>query len=305
LHSWGGLFVQDVLVPLRKKPFGPKQHVRVLRIAMTGVAVFAFLFGSIFRQTEYIFFWWAITQTIYIGGAGAAIIGGLYWKKGTTAGAWTALFAGSALSFGGIIARQIYGDAFPLNVVQVSFFATLLAIFLYVLVSLLTCREAFNLDRMLHRGKYTAIQELVGEKVVLPAGRKVWLGRLIGFDENFTLGDKWISGGVLGWTMLWFAVFVIGSAWNLVAPWPLHVWSTFWHVTCIGIPIFLAAVCAIWFTWGGLRDMGDLFRRLREQKVNHLDDGTVVGHQNLDEASIRPEAPDVVELDSKNAHRFF
>src|SRR5205807_939227 len=99
------------------------------------------------RQTEYIFFWWTITQTIYIGGAGAAIIGGLYWKKGTTAAAWSALITGSTLSVGGIIARQIYDDAIPLNVVQISFYATLIAIAVYVIVSLLTCREDFNLDR--------------------------------------------------------------------------------------------------------------------------------------------------------------
>ena len=34
-------------------------------------------------------------MAVYVGGAGAAIIGGLYWKKGTTAGATSALFTGS------------------------------------------------------------------------------------------------------------------------------------------------------------------------------------------------------------------
>ncbi|MFA7344589.1 MAG: hypothetical protein WC003_09815 [Terrimicrobiaceae bacterium] len=289
LHSWSGLLVQDVLVPLRKKPFGPKQHIWILRAAMLGVALFAFLFGCFFRQTEYIFFWWSITQTIYVGGAGAAIIGGLYWKKGTTAGAWVALVTGSTLSVGGILARQFYGDAFPLNLVQVGFYASLIAISLYVLVSLLTCREDFNLDRMLHRGKYAAIKEEVGETVALPPNRRPSLGRFIGFDENFTLGDKWIAGGLLGWMVLWFGVFVIGSVWNLAAPWPPPVWSGFWHFTSIFLPICFAVITAVWFTWGGLRDIRSLFRRLREQKVNHLDDGTVVGHRNLDEAALAKE----------------
>ena len=38
-------------------------------------------------------------------------------------------------------------------------------------------------------------------------------------------------------------------------------------------------------TWGGLRDMRQLFQRLRHQRVNALDDGTVVNNQNLDELS--------------------
>src|SRR5471030_1305485 len=98
--------------------------------------------------------WFTVTQAIYTGGAGAAIIGGLYWKKGTAQGAWAALLTGSGLSVGGIIARQIYGDQFPLNGMQISFFATLAAIAVYGLVSLLTCREDFNMDRMLHRGAH-------------------------------------------------------------------------------------------------------------------------------------------------------
>jgi SSS family solute:Na+ symporter len=42
-------------------------------------------------------------------------------------------------------------------------------------------------------------------------------------------------------------------------------------------------VTGIWFTWGGLRDMRRLFSRLRTQRINALDDGTVIGHRNLDE----------------------
>jgi SSS family solute:Na+ symporter len=286
LHSWGSIFVQDVLVPLRKKPFGPRQHIFVLRLAIFGVALFAFLFGSLFRQTEYIYMWWSITIAIFVGGAGAAIIGGLYWKKGTTPGAWVALVTGSTLSVGGIIIRQIYGDRFPLNPQEISFYASLLAVFLYITVSLLTGKEDFNMDRMLHRGKYADLVPLLGDQPEQPTRSKVTWGKLIGLDENFTLGDKWIAGGLFGWNMLWFVVFVVGSVWNLIAPWPDSVWSLFWHISVVGLPVFIAVVTAIWFTWGGVRDIRALFRLLRLQKINHLDDGTVVGHQNLDESAV-------------------
>ncbi|MDQ8194756.1 hypothetical protein QEH59_09990 [Coraliomargarita sp. SDUM461004] len=290
LHSWGSLFVQDVLVPLRKKPFGTKQHIKVLRRSITGVAVFVFIFGAMFPQTEFIAMWWAVTMAIYVGGAGAVIVGGLYWKKGTTEGAWAALFTGSGLAVTGIVARLIWPE-FPLNGMQVSFIASLLAVSLYVVVSLLTCKEDFNMDRMLHRGEYTKIIEAVGDRV-MPAEelkKKGILARILNFNEHFTLGDKWIASGLFAWSMLWFTVFVIGSLWNLVAPWPIEVWKGFWHVTGIGIPVFMALVTAVWFTWGGLRDIFALFRRLKEEKVNDLDDGTVVGHQNLDEAVVTRE----------------
>jgi len=284
LHSWGSILVQDVIVPLRRKPFGPRQHIFILRFAIIGVALFAFLFGSLFRQTEYIYMWWDVTAALFVGGAGAAIIGGLYWKKGTTAGAWAGLLTGSVLSGGGILAREIYGDHLPLNGREIAFFASLIAVSLYVVVSLLTCREDFNMDRMLHRGKYAALAPGPVDPIESPAKRKVTWGKLIGLDENFTRGDTWIAGSLFAWNMLWFAIFVVGSVWNLIAPWPDEAWSRFWHVAAIGLPVFISVVTAFWFTWGGVRDIRALFRHLRTQKINHLDDGTVVGHHNLDES---------------------
>ena len=288
LHSWGGIFVQDVLVPLRRKPFSPRQHIRVLRLCIVGVAVFAFLFGTFFQQTEYVFMWWSVTTAIYVGGAGACIIGGLYWKKGTTSGAWAALVTGSLLSAGGILIRQVYGDSFPMNGIQISMAATLIAIAVYVAVSLLTCREDFNLDRMLHRGKYAETAATPGEMAapVSPGGWKLRWGKLIGIDRNFSTGDKWIATGLFGWSTFWFTVFVIGTTWNVIAPWPTSAWSSYWHVAGIGIPILLSCITAVWFTWGGLRDIRRLFHNLRAQKINHLDDGTVVGHHNLDESAV-------------------
>ncbi|MDP0495901.1 MAG: sodium:proline symporter [Verrucomicrobiota bacterium JB024] len=304
LHSWGSLFIQDVLVPLRKRPFGAKQHIRALRLSITGVAVFAFLFGAFFPQTEYIIMWWVVTQGIYIGGAGAVIIGGLYWKKGTTQAAWAALLTGSVLSVGGITARIVWQDVFPLNGMQVSFSASLTAIIVYVVVSLLTCKEDFNLERMLHRGKYARITDEVGEKrdPQIPFVKRGIFARIMNFNSNFTKSDKLITIGLFVWSMLWFGIFCIGGLWNFIAPWPIEVWKTFWHVAAIGVPVFMALVTAVWFTWGGTRDILALFRRLKLEVVNELDDGTVVGHQNLDEVALAHDGEVTEDVASDPTH---
>jgi len=280
LLSWGSIFIQDVVVPLRKKPFPPEEHIRLLRWSMAGVALFAFLFGCLFKQTEYVMMWWVVTEALYVGGAGVAIIGGLYWKKGTTAGAWAGLLSGSGLVTGGIIARQIWGESFPLNGAQIAFFGSVSACVVYGITSLLTCREDFDMDRMLHRGAYAVESE---KKYETKSKTRVTWGKLIGLDEHFTFGDKILAGGLFGWSMIWFVVFVVGTIWNLITPWPITVWSSFWYVVGIGIPIFFAFVTAIWFTWGGIRDMRLFFRRLREERVDALDNGMVVNHHNLGE----------------------
>jgi SSS family solute:Na+ symporter len=282
LHSWGGIFVQDILVPLRKQPFGPRQHIMALRLAIIGVALFAFLFGSLFRQIDYVVMWWNVTMAIYVGGAGSAIIGGLYWKKGTTAGAWAALLTGSSLAAGGILAQQ-FANHFPLNGMQVSFYATLSAISVYAIVSLLTYKQDFNLDRMLHRGQYATAESPSSQQSVPSQNKNARWQKLLGFDNCFTRADKWVAGILFGWGVFWFAVVALGALWNFIAPWPTSVWITYWHITGIGVPICISFITAIWFTWGGVRDIRSLFRHLQEERVCHSDDGTVFNHANLDE----------------------
>jgi len=280
LHSWGSIFVQDVIVPLRRKPLGPRQHLFALRCSIAGVALFAFLFGAFYRQVDYIVMWWSITTAIYVGGIGAAILGGLYWKRGTTAGAWTALLTGSTLAVSGIVARQLHPD-FPLNGLQVFFGSALVAASLYVAVSLLTCRRPFDMDRMLHRGAY-ALPRPEGQ---VPAPRPPFLARLIGIDKEFTRGDRWIAGGLFGWGCLLTTLFAVGTTWNLfISRWPDSFWPPFWHVVGIGFPILFSLVTGVWFTWGGVRGIGRFFRRLSEGRNNPLDDGTVIGHRNLAES---------------------
>ena len=74
LHSWGSIFIQDVILPFRKKALSAKQHLRLLYISIVGVAVFAFLFSLFFPLHDYLFMFFLVTGTIYLGGSGAVIL---------------------------------------------------------------------------------------------------------------------------------------------------------------------------------------------------------------------------------------
>ena len=148
-------------MPWRNKQFSPAEHIRLLRLSILGVAVFAFLFSIFYRPTQYIFMYFAATGMIWTGGSGAVIIGGLYWKKGTTAGAYCALTIGAVLGifavFADMIWMKLFGHKFPINAAVLSFFAMGGALILYVLVSLVLHsknRFEFNLQKMLYRGQY-------------------------------------------------------------------------------------------------------------------------------------------------------
>ena len=310
MHSWGSILIQDVILPLRKKPLSPRQHIWALRFAVIGVATFAFFFSLLFQQTQYIALWWALTAGVFVGGAGAAIIGGLYWKKGTAAAAWSAQITGSALAFIGILLtnRVSWGwiagalaplfdglgvtppERFWLNGMEMSFLAACIAVVVYVSVSLLTCRTDYDLDRMLHRGKY-AVEGDGTVKPAMPLRERFRLRNILQFDSNFTFTDKLVSGGIFWWAMLLLVVNVIVTAWNLLfQDWPITWWSKYWLVTAVGFPFLIALATLIWFGIGGVRDMVDFFAALRTQARDASDDGRVVRETGVED-SLGPEMP--------------
>ncbi len=305
LHSWGSILVQDVILPFRKKPLTPRMHLLALRISICAVAVFAWVFSFYFGQVTYILMFFAITGTIYLGGAGAAIIGGLYWKRGTTAGAWCAMVVGSLGGLGGFLLQKFweepiypflnekfpsqlaaFGNAleeigrmvpilnwkmsetkFPISGQELFFFVSLLSIVLYIVVSLLTCRKPFDFDRLLHRGRYNL--EHKAAETAEPAGRQGWFPwrRILGITPEYTRGDRILAYSVLGWTLFCFAEFLFVVVVNcFFTRWSNEEWFLWWKYITIGQGLLYGAVTTVWFTWGSLRDLRRLFRHLRSMQ---------------------------------------
>jgi solute:Na+ symporter, SSS family len=294
LHSWGSIFIQDVILPFRKKPFDPKQHLLLLRLSIFGVAVFIFFFSLFFQLNQYIYMFQMITGSIWLGGAGSVLIGGLYWKRGTTAAAWSALILGAVLSVAGLILTNSIQD-FPLNSMHISFLSAAACILLYVLVSLFGKKIVFDIDRMLHRGKY-AVKDDIAEGDHRPVGR---IRKALGMGKEFTRGDKIIYLGALSWIALWVVVFIFGTIYNLTHKVRPESWLTFWHIY-VYFSFAMAVVVTVWFTIGGVRDMRDLFRALAVAGRDVSDDGhvrdhDVLLHENEGEPDKKAEAEITIE----------
>jgi SSS family solute:Na+ symporter len=273
MHSWGSIFIQDVVMPFRRTHLPPRQHLRLLRWSIVGVAAFAFFFSLLFRQTEYILMYFAVTGAIYLGGAGSVIIGGLYWKRGTTSAAWTAMITGSTLAVAGLVAQQVDSD-FPINGQYMYAMAMGAAVLVYITVSLLTCRQKFDMERLLHRGKYAIDADSVPGVESDQAGASRWR-TLLGIDPGLTRGDLVQSVTLSSWTLLWFAVFIVITVWNLVQRWPVAWWAEYWYYVGTLLPIVVGLITTVWLTIGGLRDLRLLFVRLRTAERDAQDDGLV------------------------------
>ncbi|MCP3978241.1 MAG: sodium:solute symporter [bacterium] len=268
LHSWGSIFIQDVVMPFRRKPLGARQHLRLLRLSILGVAVFIFLFSLLFKQNEYILLFFAITGAIFAGGSGAVIIGGLYWRRGTTAAAWCAMLTGSGIAVAGIVIHRYVEDFFINGQV---FWALAMggAVLSYIVVSLLSRQEPFDLDRLLHRGDHVVDEEMTIVEEQPRLGFK-----LLGMGREFTRGDRAIYFAAYAWTLTWTAIFVVGTIYNLTHAVNDLAWARFWRVF-VYINLAMSVLVVFWFGICGFRDVRAMLRRLATQQRDTTDDGSV------------------------------
>ncbi len=341
LHSWGSILIQDIVLPNRKKPFTPRKQMWLLRFSILGVAIFAFIFSLFFNQVTYILMFMALTGSVYLGGAGAVILGGLYWKRGTTAGAWAAMIVGAGIAVLGFVFTQgwadhiypwlaehapetleafskgleslgemlpfvyweVTPDKFPITGQEIYLITIIGAVGSYIGISLLTCRETYNLQRMLHRGEY-AREEEVGEAeketneqenitTDQPKRKppKKWQRLILGFDENFTKGDKVLSVSVFCWSMTIFSLFLFALIYNAFSRFTSDGWATYFFITKVIMAMAMGAVTTVWFTIGGVRDLRQMFKRLATLHRNTADDGRVIGNVNADDLESDSDAP--------------
>ena len=310
--------VQDIIVPLRKTPMTPKTHIRLVKLLCILVC-FIFFFGSLYMtQMDYLNLYFTVVGAIWGGGAGAVIIGGLYSRFGTTAGAYASILTGGIISGGGMLVQRNWPDhvypflnsmgmipglsrllakasapfepwimwrmsdvKFPINSTEIMFIAMICSIAMYCVVSLLTRRKPFNLERMLHRGKYAPPGEVKRfEKLTV----RNFFQKIVGITPEYTLGDKCIAWGTFIWSFgVMFGLFYIGTiVWNALYKWPTEWWGWRLFIIFVVVSCCVATISMVWFMIGGVMDMKRMFRDLAARThVDELDNGMVDGNVSL------------------------
>ena len=100
LLGWSAILSQDVVLPVRKlmgrQPLSSKQQILVNRIANLFVSLFLMFWGLYYTPPGAVYLYLNITGTIFLAGAFASVIGGLYWKRANTLGGYLAMIMGAA-----------------------------------------------------------------------------------------------------------------------------------------------------------------------------------------------------------------
>jgi len=308
---------QDVILPFCKKDLTPKQHLCILRMVAVGIGVFFFIGSSYMSQLDYIQLYTTLIGTMWIGGCGPVMLFGLYSRFGNVYGAWTSLLTGMFMALGGTLVQRNWANFIypwlqqhdlvttvgtfletvsqplnplvvwhmnavkcPVNSYEWSLITQLTTLILYIVVSLCSSKERFNLDRMLHRGEYAidGVREI----------KSVWnwdnlYRKLIGITPEYTFWDR-----VIAWCYFYYSIvyrfgitFLLVVIWNLFDPWPLALWGYYFLITFLVIPGIMVAITAVWFGICGAIDLKAMFRDLRLREANELDNGRVEGNMSI------------------------
>lgn len=101
LLCWSGVVTQDIIAPM----FGPlsqRKRILITRIAILVIGAMLLFWGLWYEVQTDLWSYMAVTGTVYVAGVCPVVIGGLYWKRGSTVGAYLALLGGLT----GLLAMQ-------------------------------------------------------------------------------------------------------------------------------------------------------------------------------------------------------
>ncbi|MCQ2379375.1 MAG: hypothetical protein MJ025_00400 [Victivallaceae bacterium] len=287
MHSWGTIFIQDIVMPLRKKPFGEKWHLLLLKLSIVAVALFAGLFSYYFPLRDFVQMYFMITGAVYMGGAGAVLIGGLYWKRGSTPAAWTAMILGTIICLGGVIMQSFWPQIaphmqqlfpgceffkaakFPISAPMMTLATMVVAIGSYVLVSLLGPRHEEDMDKLLYRGKY----RVEGEEI---RHEKFSMVKLVGVTKEHTRIERVLMWATFGFMLTEFTIFAVITILQLTTDlMTSDVWMWVQYLKVVPIYLFFGTVATVWITIGSLCDAVQLVKDLKNFKADNKDDGYV------------------------------
>ncbi|MFO1492546.1 MAG: hypothetical protein U1F87_16925 [Kiritimatiellia bacterium] len=284
-HAWGSVLMQDIILPLRKRPLGTRQHIWALRASVLFVALVIFTLSLLIKPTQSIMQTLALFGSLWLGAAGAVILGGLYWRRGTTRAAVVTFTFGLVAGAGLLILTQAWADiaphlpflgkaaaaskTFPISG-QMSYLATALcSILVYVVVSLLEGKPPHDMERLLHRGPHAIPDETLTHDEPVAGWQ-----RIFGITRMFKLEDRITAYFLMGYFLASLAVFGIGMTYGYFARPSEDAWAKFWAVYLI-VQGGLLVVSTLWLGIGGVRDTLRLFRSARTGGVDATDTGEV------------------------------
>ncbi|MDF1729333.1 MAG: hypothetical protein P1U53_16455, partial [Sulfitobacter sp.] len=100
LLCWASVLVEDVVAPICDGNLTQKNRLWLTRLFLVLIAGFLLIWSMWYELGQDLWDYMAVSGAIYFTGAFAILLGGIYWKRASAAGAWIALLCGTSAVLG-------------------------------------------------------------------------------------------------------------------------------------------------------------------------------------------------------------
>ena len=123
------------MAPLSVSGLTQRQRILVTRLSIVVIGLLLLLWGLWYEVSSNLWQYMAVTGTVYLSGVFPVVVGGLYWKRSSSVGAYLALLGGltGILAMGPCVAflNGYFGSALRSDQIMLSSFAVSLTGFIF------------------------------------------------------------------------------------------------------------------------------------------------------------------------------
>jgi SSS family solute:Na+ symporter len=92
--AWASVITRDIVVPLKRRELTGREQVRLTRIVILLIGAFLLVWGLWYPLPKSVWNYMAVTGSMWLCGSGTVLIGGMIWRRASSAGGFAALLGG-------------------------------------------------------------------------------------------------------------------------------------------------------------------------------------------------------------------
>jgi len=115
LLAWSSVITQDVISPLFGHRLSTRSRILITRIIILALGLFLLIYGLWHKLSSTVWEYLALTGTMYLSGALALVVGGLYWKRANEGGAYAAIVLGVITPLVQLFFREFFSEYFKID----------------------------------------------------------------------------------------------------------------------------------------------------------------------------------------------
>lgn len=95
LLAWSSIISRDIVTPLLRRELSEKGKILLSRITVVGLTAFIMIWGLMYNVPGPAYFYLNITAELFVAATFVTVVGGAYWRRSSTLGAYLAFVLGA------------------------------------------------------------------------------------------------------------------------------------------------------------------------------------------------------------------